>query len=124
MVTVGESTADTTGTALNARRWAIIVIVLSRALVLAAGFWAAAAADTGEPIVASGYPLVAWDSMHYRQIVTDGYPNPDPTRVASFFPAYPLLVVLLDRVVPGSVEWTMLLVANAAAIVGLISTLR
>lgn len=53
--------------------------------------------------------LTSWDGLWYLRIVRSGYPHlirPDVTydmsdARAAFFPAYPMLVRLVDRIVPG-----------------------
>ena len=67
-----------------------------------------------KPISRSGLRLIldvltSWDGQWYHRIIADGYPRSVQAHVtyevadarAAFFPAYPMLVRALDRVLPG-----------------------
>lgn len=64
---------------------------------------------------ASGWPLVAYDSLRYHRVLTGGYPE-EPASNISFFPLYPLVCWPLAQAMPPFAA--MLLVSNAAAIAG------
>ena len=97
----------------------VLPLVLAiRALVFAAGVVSVWLAHEGviEPLYASGFPLVAWDSLYYREILIDGYP-PAPSPLLAFFPAYPLAARLLTPAL--TPEVALLAVANACTLAGL-----
>jgi hypothetical protein len=58
-----------------------------------------------------------WDTGHYVNIALNGY-NP-ATENPAFFPLYPLLMAVVDPVVPGDMLVTGLVVASIACIVAL-----
>ena len=89
-----------------------------RALVFAAGVVSLWLANEGaiDPVYASGVPLVAWDSLHYREILVTGY-RPAPSAALAFFPLYPLAARLLTP--PLTPEAALLAVANACTLAGL-----
>lgn len=89
-----------------------------RALVFAAGVVSLWLANEGaiDPVYASGVPLVAWDSLHYREILVTGY-GPAPSAALAFFPLYPLAARLLTP--PLTPEVALLAVANACTLAGL-----
>lgn len=65
------------------------------------------------------YPMFAWDSFHYRDVVVRGYPKPDsgvPPDIA-FFPLYPLAAKALGFRSPAL---ALLVVANLASLAGLV----
>lgn len=78
--------------------------------------------------------LTSWDGQWYQRIVSDGYPRVVPAHVtylipearAAFFPAYPMLVRVLDNIIPGGVTTAALLInfvlgAAAVLLVGLLA---
>jgi hypothetical protein len=66
---------------------------------------------------ASHIPLFAWDSLHYLDILNNGYPRgtEHPERIA-FFPLYPILSWPLAQWLGGPVA--LLIVSNLASLVG------
>ena len=58
--------------------------------------------------------LNQWDTGHYLRIAESGY-QADPASPA-FFPLYPVLIRIIDAVLPGGVLVAALLVANAAVL--------
>ena len=94
--------------------WAGLAYLLSRAAVLA-GAGAASAAERPRPASGLG-PIVevltSWDGLWYFEVVRTGYPRHIPPDVtfndlearAAFFPLYPRLVWVLDKVLPGPVN--------------------
>ena len=96
----------------------LALVVAIRALVFAAGvvsLWVAAE-DAVDPVYATGVPLVAWDALHYREILVRGYP-PVPSAVVAFFPAYPLAArALVPLLTP---EAALLVVANVCTLAAL-----
>jgi hypothetical protein len=93
-------------------------VLAVRALVFAAGVVSLWLANEGaiDPVYASGVPLVAWDSLHYREILVTGY-GPAPSAALAFFPLYPLAARLLTP--PLTPEAALLAVANACTLAGL-----
>jgi Gpi18-like mannosyltransferase len=63
-----------------------------------------------------------WDTGHYVNIALNGY-NP-ATENPAFFPLYPLLMSILDPVLPGDMLVTGLIVASAACVVALTMVAR
>jgi hypothetical protein len=65
----------------------------------------------------SRIPLFSWDSLHYLDILNNGYPRgAGHLEQIAFFPLYPLMSWPLARLVGGPIA--LLLVSNAASIAG------
>jgi hypothetical protein len=64
-----------------------------------------------------------WDSLWFTRIAEHGYAAVG-TRSAAFFPLYPLLMALLDAVLPGDAFLAGLVIANVAFLAALILTFR
>src|SRR5206468_2888017 len=60
--------------------------------------------------------LMSWDADWYRRIATHGYGGL-PQRTLRFFPLHPLLGKILSLPLAGHVDWALLLIANAFALV-------
>lgn len=63
-----------------------------------------------------GQGLLGWDAERYLQIATSGY-HALPRADLRFFPFLPILVRLVDTVLPGGPGWALLALANGAALV-------
>jgi hypothetical protein len=135
--TVGDAT-----TSRKMSRWRRALVqggaafVISRAMVLAAA-GAVAAAQQPRPTNARGpilNVLTSWDGQWYFEVIRHGYPTSVPARVtffdpearAAFFPLYPLVVKVADRILPGgdvaaSLFVNLVLGALAVLLVGIIA---
>jgi len=123
---------------------AAAVFVLSRIFVLAGAATKAVFNAGGQPGVGASKPtattrdvidvLTDWDGAWYLRVAQNGYPRTiphpvdwfDPAARAAFFPLYPRLVHIADRILPGSTKGAALAVswvlgALAVALVGLLA---
>lgn len=109
-------------------RWALSVLVTGIVLLKLLEFAVAWGAVRAEPVgrFATGWPLVAWDSRHYQEILTEGYPPPSKDGSvpwgAGFFPLYPLSAWW--GAWSGTPELALLLAANAAGLAGFVMFFR
>ena len=105
------------------RRWLLLllaVIVLVKVFHFAIAF-RALHAGVDDPHFATGQPLVAWDSVHYLEIMNHGYPDrvgDDFPETIGFFPLLPLLTRPLAAFMDGPAA--MLIVCNVASIAGVL----
>jgi hypothetical protein len=128
----------------EARTWnqavviGLVAFVVSRLCVLVgAGVRASQvtvdANTAGEPRPGSPLQLVAgvftqWDGRWYLEIVRNGYPRSIPPNVtffdvearAAFFPLYPNLVRVVDRVLPGGDSLAALAISTVLGIVAML----
>jgi len=107
-----------------------------RALVPALTVWAVAQVAHGVIAVLSalhpdaGLPGGAvhawyqWDSVWFTRIAEQGYAATASGNTAAFFPLYPLLMALLNPVLPGDAFVAGLVVANLAFLAALVLTYR
>jgi len=100
----------------------VSVILLVKACQFGISGWRVSTLREGDfnPLWAQrDYPMFAWDSFHYRDVMVRGYPKPDsgvPSDIA-FFPLYPLTAKALGFLGP---EVALLLIANLASLAGLV----
>lgn len=105
---------------------ATAIFLTSRLVVCSAIPFGKAYIPRGSGIVAGPqwfHALLRWDSEWYRKIATEGYsPDGDPTQVGGlvFYPLYPLLSRVAAEITGLSVADAMLLVANLAALAGIV----
>jgi hypothetical protein len=93
----------------------LLLAVCTRAAVLATGYVSVTVADPEAfSAYATGKAMIAWDSVHYRTLVTEGYPE-RPSPLIAFFPLYPLLARPFTAV--ASPEFALLAVANVCTVV-------
>ncbi len=102
------------GTALAAIRYALIVYLASRALLVAVALINGALRHH-----ALLHELSNWDGLLYRQLANNGYPNhvPHARSTLGFFPLYPLMMWPLGH----ALRWlTSQSVVNSLALAGVI----
>jgi hypothetical protein len=108
----------------------LAAFVVSRLVLVAIVLIVEATGYRGDPYSYVGGPLGAltgYDSIYYLGIAAEGY-HPQPIRDAyldwAFFPAYPVLVRLVDVVVPGDVAVAGVLLANALLLAAMVLVAR
>jgi hypothetical protein len=67
---------------------------------------------------ASGEPWIAFDSLYYQHLVTQGYPISHDSPIIAYFPLYPFISRLVASFVPA--ELALLIVSNFCTLVGCI----
>jgi len=104
---------------LRASLWALVPALVAARLAVLAGWVIAGVARSGtqptDRLRAEG--LLAWDGTWYRDIAVFGY-EALPAEALRFFPVFPVAARILALPFgSGAVPWTLVLVANVAAVI-------